>query len=210
MKGKKIKLKKAPLIISLFALIPVLALALIYNNNLQGAVKNPDYVTDKVLEETIPVINSSKKIINPYVDSTVTIGKTYYDYKGNEEEQVKSIILHDNTYMQNTGIDYVSEEEFEVIAILEGTVVEVKEDEIVGKTVEIKHDNGYVSVYQSLSDVSVKKGDVIAQGQLIGKSGINELDKDLGNHLHFEIYVNGQASNPENYLNKELKTEKEN
>ena len=48
-----------------------------------------------------------------------------------------------------------------------------------GKTIQIKHDNGYVSVYQSLSEVTIKKGDSINQGQTIGKSGSNELDKEI-------------------------------
>ena len=47
---------------------------------------------------------------------------------------------------------------------------------------------------------------MITQGQVIGKSGTNELDKDMGNHLHFELYVNGQVVDPALYLNKELET----
>ena len=76
---------------------------------------------------------------------------------------------------------------------------------ILGKTIEIKHDNGIISSYQSLSEVNVKKDDYINQGQVIGKSGTNELDKEIGNHLHLEIYENGNSVNPENYLNKEIK-----
>ncbi|MBQ6323362.1 MAG: M23 family metallopeptidase [Bacilli bacterium] len=210
MKEKRIKLKKIPLLVAILSLIPILSFAFIYNNNLEKDITNPDFVTEEVLEETTPVINETKKIINPYLAQDVTIGKSYYDYNGQEEEQINSITVHDNTYMQNTGIDYVSENEFEVVAILEGTVVDVKEDDISGKTVQIKHDNGYVSNYQSLGEVTVKKDDIISQGQVIGKSGTNELEKELGNHLHFEIYVNGQAVNPIDYLDKELKTEKEN
>jgi len=54
----------------------------------------------------------------------------------------------------------------------------------------------------------VKKGDVVTQGQILGKSGTNELDKDLGNHLHFEVYDNGQSINPNRYLNKEVEEKK--
>ena len=79
------------------------------------------------------------------------------------------------------------EETFEVVAVLNGTVVNVKQDEILGNVVEIKHENNYITTYQSLSEVSVKKDDIITQGQIIGKSGTNKLDKDMGNHLHFEV-----------------------
>ena len=166
------------------------------------------YVSNIILDPNVAVINTTRRIINPYTDPNVTIGKNFYDYKGNAKDQEKSIIYHDDTYMQNSGIDFVSENPFEVVAVLDGTVTNVKEDDTLGKIVEIKHDNEYISIYQSLSETTVKKGDTITQGQVIGKSGTNELDKEIGNHLHFEFYVNGQVVNPSLYLNKELKDEK--
>lgn len=164
------------------------------------------YVTSTILDEEQAVINETSTMINPYTDTTVTIGKNYYDYKADAETQEKSIVYHDNTYLQNSGTDFVSENVFDVVAVLDGNVTDVKEDETLGKVVEIKHENGYISIYQSLSEVSVKKGDIVTQGQVIGKSGTNELDKDIGNHLHFELYVNGQVVDPTLYLNKEIET----
>lgn len=164
------------------------------------------YVTNTIFEEEQPVIHETAKILNPYLDENVTIGKNYYDYKADSKTQENSIIYHDNTYMQNSGVDFVNKNTFDVISILEGSVTDVKEDETLGKVIEIKHDNNYISLYQSLSEVSVKKGDMVKQGQVIGKSGTNELDKELGNHLHFELYLDGQVVNPTLYLNKELKT----
>lgn len=164
------------------------------------------YVSDTILEEEEAVINQTTKMINPYTDTNVKIGKSYYDYKADASTQEKSIIYHDNTYLQNSGTDFINENVFDVVAVLDGNVTDVKEDDTLGKVIEIKHDNGYVSIYQSLSEVSVKKGDMITQGQVIGKSGTNELDKDMGNHLHFELYINGQVVDPTLYLNKELNT----
>ena len=71
----------------------------------------------------------------------VKIGKYYYDYKADETKQQNSITYHDNTYMQNSGIDYILEETFEVNSILDGTVTNVTTDELLGNCVEIKHDN---------------------------------------------------------------------
>ncbi len=176
------------------------------NNNNDNYEEPTSYVDDSIIEEDQAVINETTKMINPYTDTTVTIGKNYYDYKADAETQEKSIIYHDNTYLQNSGTDFISANTFDVVAVLDGSVTDVKEDETLGKVVEIKHNNGYVSIYQSLSEVSVKKGDIITQGQVIGKSGTNELDKDIGNHLHFELYVNGQVVDPTLYLNKELET----
>ena len=94
---------------------------------------------------------------------------------------------------------------FDVVAILDGTVEKIVEDDSTGKTIEIKHSDNSISIYGSLSEIIVKKGDTVNQGQQIGKSGTNELDKEMGNHLHFEVYNNGQNMNPEVYLNTEQK-----
>lgn len=169
-----------------------------------------DQTMDEIIESEMPVISEVITIINPYTDQSVTIKKGYYESTADKDTQISSIVKHDNTYIQNTGIDYVADNTFDVVAILNGVVTNVKDDEELGKTVEIRHDNGMISIYQSLSEVFVNKDDTISQGLVIGKSGENKLDKDLGNHLHFEIYDNGQAVNPLNYLNTQITLEKGN
>lgn len=172
-------------------------------------IPNYNYVSSIILNKDIPVINETTRIIKPFTSETVQIGKYYYDYKGEAEGQEKSLTRHDNTYIQNSGLDYTAEEVFDVVTVLNGTVTKVTEDDLLGKTVEVKHDNDYITVYQSLSEVSVKKGDVVTQGQPIGKSGTNEIDKDLGNHLHFEMYLNGAIVNPADYIDKDINSKEE-
>ena len=183
----------------------VVAILLLLNSVTKTPIEeNYTYVSNTILEKSIPVMNEKIMIINPYLDQGVTIGKEYYDYKGESSHQEKSIVYYDGTYMQNSGVDFISNNVFEVVSILPGTVTDVKEDELLGKIVEVKHDK-YVALYQSLSEVSVKKGDSIFQGQPIGKSGTNELDKVIGNHLHFELSYDGNIVNPLDHLNKELR-----
>ena len=198
---RKVKLKKLPLIVAILVLIPVLTVIIFSKESMK---KTNDLVTTDTISDTVPVINETRKMINPYIDSSVTISKSYYDYKGEAAEQEKSITVYENTYIQNTGIDYISKNTFDIISVLDGTVVNVKDDELLGKVIEVKHDNGLITSYQSLSEITVQKNDKINQGQVIGKSGTNELDKEIGNHLHFEIYENGSSVNPLNYLNKEV------
>ena len=162
------------------------------------------YVTSSIMDTDIPVIATDIKLIRPYTNTEVTIGKSYYNYKAEKEEQENSITYYENTYMQNAGVDYVLKDTFEVVSILDGTVIDVKEDDIVGKTITIKHDDKIVSVYQSLSEVNVKKDDQVTQGQIIGKSGTNKLEKDLGNHLYFELSIDGSVVNPEDYYDKKV------
>lgn len=200
---KKVRLKLVPLIIAIL-LVPILITVLFLNISLKEESIDPDYVTETIVEDILPVINQTKKIIRPYQDKTVRVLKNFYDYQSDEALQKTSIIVHENNYIQNSGVDYGKDTEFEVISILEGTVISVKEDDSLKGTIEIKHDNGFISIYQSLKDIKVKKDQVISQGQVLGTATTNELDKDLGNHLHFELLVSGQNVNPEIYLDKEL------
>ncbi len=211
MKRRKLKSFVIPTTIAVLIIGTFFTTAIITKNNssLNDADENVDYVSETIIEDEVPVINTQMKVVNPYTDQSVTIGKYFYDYKAEADRQERAIIYHDNTYLQNSGMDFVATNVFDIVAVLDGTVTDVKEDETLGKIVELKHDNDYISIYQSLSEVSVKKGDTVTQGQVLGKSGTNELDKEMGNHLHFEFYVNGQVVDPSLYLNKELSDAKE-
>ena len=208
---RRLKTQYVLLFVSILLILPLILIGIAVKTSLnEVTVEEPDYITEETFNHYIPVINTETRMINPYLEPSVTIGKNYYDYQSDEESQIKAILKHDNTYIQNTGIDYISDKVFDVISILDGTVVNTSDDPSIGKIVEVKHNNGIISSYQSLGTINVKKGDIITQGQVLGTSGSNELDKELGNHLHFEIYDNGQAMNPMNYLNKEVKNEKGN
>ena len=161
------------------------------------------YVGDTIIKDKVkPVVADNKKILRPYVDGEVKILKNYYDYKGTEESQENSITLYNKTYLQNSGICYGGKEDFDVLSILDGKVTDVKEDDVLGTTVVIEHEPNIISVYQSLKDVNVKVNDQVAAGDKIAKAGTNNLNKDLNNHLHFELMINGVNVNPEEYYDK--------
>ena len=164
-------------------------------------VENVEPVDDTSSED-IPVVATEPVIVRPYTNGSVKIVKNFYDYQGEENVQEDALVYYGNTYMQNSGIDYGLENEFEVVSILDGTVMEVTEDEIMGKTVKIKHNDDLISVYQSLGSIDVKANDSVTQGMIIGKSGTSNVSRDLGNHLHFEIYYKGTVLNPENCYDK--------
>lgn len=163
------------------------------------------YVSKTIFSDSIPVIASDVKIIRPYSDPEIKLVKSYYDYQADEESQRNAIIFHENTYMQSSGVAYGGKENFEVKSVLDGTVVDVKEDQLLGKIVEVKHSNDIITVYQSLSEVTVKKDDVIKQGDMIGKSGTSNISTELGNHLYFELIIKGTTVNPEEYFDKLIK-----
>ena len=87
-----------------------------------------------------------------------------------------------------------------MIAIADGKVISVTEDDIVGTTIKIEHNNNLISVYQSVKSAEVKENDQVTQGQIIAKSGTNSISSDLGNHLHFELYNQNILVNPEDFF----------
>ena len=178
------------------------------NNTLFSNNENLEYVDGEITENNgsndIPVVNTTTVIMRPYLDSSVSIGKTFYDYAGTSEEQENSIIFYEDTYMQNSGVDYVSANVFDVVSVLNGTVISVHENNLLGTIVEIRHSNNLISVYQGLSDVIVEENMAVVQGQILAKSGTSNINKELGNHLHFELYYNGKIVNPEEYYNRNV------
>ena len=166
------------------------------------------YVSYEILTDNVmPVISqeesSASSIMRPYTADKVEIGKSFYDYNADETNQEDSVIYYENTYIQNTGVDYTSKEEFDVNAIADGTVTSITKDDIVGTTIKIEHNNNMISVYQSMKDVQVKENDQVTMGQVIGKSGTNSIGSELGNHLHFELYQNDILVNPETIFNNQ-------
>jgi stage II sporulation protein Q len=163
------------------------------------------YVTSSIFDNEVPVVGADKDIIRPYKDSDIKIVKYFYDKDDEIGKQQESLIFYENTYMQNSGADYSGKDNFEVVSILDGTVINVNEDNILGKIVEIRHSNDLISVYQSLSEMSVKQGDAVTQGQTIGKSGTCNVAASLKDHLHFEIMLKGKVVDPETIYDKTIK-----
>lgn len=173
---------------------------------------NPTYLYSiGVLRNTVdkPVVNIdgsiSEGIVKPYTSESVTIDKYFYDVKASQEIQEKALIYFENTYMKNTGVLYKAEEKFDVVTVLDGTILNIKKDETLGNLVEVEHNTNLRTVYYSLDEISVKVGDVLSQGELIGKSGENKLG-DSKNYLLFEVYYNGALVNPEEFYNMDVST----
>ena len=153
----------------------------------------------------MPVVNTDEKIMRPYTDDNVKIVQNFYDYKATEEEQENSIISYEQTYIQNSGVAYGGVENgFEAISSLPGTVTSVKEDKLLGTIVEIKNTDKVTTIYQGLTEVKVQANDKINQGDVIGKSGESNINKDLGSHIVFQIKIDGVYVNPEAYYDKNV------
>lgn len=164
-----------------------------------------DLVNDPVLDTIVPVIKEeTKEIIRPYIDNNIQVLKSYYDYKSDAESQLNAIIFYNNTYLQNTGILYGSDDVFDVVAIADGEIIKIEDSEIAGKTVEIKHNDNVISVYQILDDVRLTINTNIKKGDKIGISSTSNLDDNTKKQLYFELIVNGELVDGEKYYGKNI------
>lgn len=164
---------------------------------------NITYVSSGIFNRSIPIVSIPDEIKSP-VNDDIKIVRYYYDSNSDLDKKEKSIIYYENTYMPNTGIDYGSEEVFDILCVFDGTVVDVSDDELLGKTVKIRHNSELISVYQGIDNIEVSKGDTVFTGTKIATSGNSKLNKELGESMHFEIYKGGIYINPENVINKKI------
>lgn len=141
-----------------------------------------------------------KPTVKPYVlpVAQYTLGMDY----SRDSEYVLVFKKTLNEYSVHNGIDFLAEEGTAVVAINDGTVTAVTNDFGMGWTVEITHDDGYVSYYSSLGeDLSVSVGDTVECGETIGCVANTATYESLeGSHLHFELKKDGNYVNPRDIL----------
>jgi murein DD-endopeptidase MepM/ murein hydrolase activator NlpD len=93
-------------------------------------------------------------------------------------------------------IDFAIPEDEKIMSTAKGVITEAKFDKEKGwgNNIIIKHNNVFTTFYSHLKSVSVKEGDQIEKGQIIGYIG--NTSKSTGPHLHYEVFKNGEHVNP--------------
>ena len=98
----------------------------------------------------------------------------------------------------HTGLDFRAASGDPVRATANGKVVSSGWAGGYGRMVEIDHGNGLSTRYGHLSEISVKVGDQIRIGQVIGAVG--STGRSTGPHLHYETRIDGEAVDPQKFL----------
>lgn len=97
------------------------------------------------------------------------------------------------------GIDIVSKENELIKSTLDGTVVFSGFTVEDGYVIQVQHNNNLTSIYKHNSSLIKKTGDFVKAGEPISVIG-NSGERSVGYHLHFELWYNGFAINPQDYV----------
>lgn len=101
------------------------------------------------------------------------------------------------------GVDIAAAEGDAVLAACAGTVASVSDDPLMGTTVVLRHSDGYETTYANLqAEPAVETGDTVTAGQAIGAVGTTAVAESArGAHLHFSVTKDGEAVDPDTFLN---------
>lgn len=192
-------------LIAILSVVGCILLTIMSINKYLTESEKFDYSINELIDNEVKpvqgedITKNNVKVIKPFRNEKVTIGRGFYDFEGEQTNQEKSIIFYENTYMQNSGVDYVSDEVFDVISVLAGKVISVDTDEVLGNIVKIEHDKNIITTYQGIDKVALKVGDVVSQGTIVGVSGKSLVNSNYTTSLHFEVNYKGELIDPEKF-----------
>ncbi|WP_438435095.1 peptidoglycan DD-metalloendopeptidase family protein [Gorillibacterium sp. sgz500922] len=171
-----------------------------------AAVSQTDNAKTSAPDDAVPANAAvAEEMQWPVTDHTaLDIVSNYYDKNASAEDKAAAMLQVEDQFIPQTGIALAREDEqtFDVLAAKSGKVTAVDKQPLTGQLVEITHPDGLVTVYQSLDNVKVKVGAEVKKGDVIAQAGRNELEKDEGVHLHFEIRQGETTLNPTDVLPK--------
>lgn len=98
----------------------------------------------------------------------------------------------------HTGLDIPAPAGTPIKAAAAGTVVFSGWKNGYGKCVIINHGKGFATLYAHMSTINLREGQTVNQGAIVG--GVGTTGMSTGNHLHFEVRINGKPVNPSTYV----------
>lgn len=178
--------------------IMIVSIVLVVNGikNYASEKSNFDYTLDEVFDGDISPVSKvqNNSIIKPFISTDVKVDKYFYDFEDESDKQEDSIVYYENTYMQNTGVDYTDTDEFDIVSVLDGEIISIENKEYYGKTITIKHNDNLTTVYSSVDNILPNVGYKVSQGEIIASSKLIDDEKSL---FHFEVYYKGNLIDPE-------------
>ena len=155
---------------------------------------------DPVVETVSPVVPEAPVL--PEGPSLVVYpvsGQIVAAFSANELQYSETL----GDWRTHDGIDLAAKPGTTVLSACAGTVLAVEDDSLMGTTVRVEHDGGYITTYANLqSKPPVLVGDEVSAGQIIGAVGETAVaESGQPPHLHFAVEKDGAFQDPEAFLN---------
>lgn len=175
------------------------------------AVSQKEITTEKDVQANTPINDVPDDRYNEITTEAPVTNSVEFGFPLNnavsknysKDELVKNSTTGD--WRIHKGIDIKGASGDRINAVSDGVVTELVDSALWGTVVTVDHDNGYVAKYCGLrKNSTVKPGDEIKSGEKIGLLDEIPLEKDDGIHLHFELYKDGKAISPSEYLGKKV------
>lgn len=166
----------------------------------EAELKELTEAADKVYD-IIVNIEKNKEFVDTYTGGELEwpVEGRYYVSSG----YVGRISPVGNGYEFHTGIDIPAPEGYEIHAAEGGEVINAGWIKGYGNTVIIDHGGGVSTLYAHNSDLAVEYGEMVERGQVIAYCG--STGYATGSHCHFEVRINGEHTDPWEYLKREQK-----
>ncbi|MEG1509394.1 MAG: M23 family metallopeptidase, partial [Clostridia bacterium] len=147
--------------------------------------KKPNLEVNNPVEDP-PVVKPVDPVPTPIfmMSKPIDGAKVGLDYVDSELVYLKTL----NEYRVHQGVDFLAESGANVKSVFDGVVESVETDNLLyGTVIRIKHMNGFVSVYKSVTEPVVTVGQSVSKNQVIAKvSNTAIIEEAEGPHLHFE------------------------
>ena len=170
------------------------------NDDLPGNVKPDDDKPE----------NPGKEKVKIYFMSPLKYTKKGMDYTSNTADNPFEYNTTLEVWASHRAVDLIANEGTQVVAMFEGTVIDVGTTTNEGNYVVIDHGDGVVATYASLQNVLVQKYQKVAQGEQIGEVSISASAEFMdGAHLHLSVMQNDVIVNPAPFINGEVYREVE-
>lgn len=193
------------MIICILAIATMITLAVVLNNNNSDTVMKPIVSGDENKDPTPndpSGPNGDKPSVNEPTKVDFVMASPLDEYTIGQSYSEEHVFNNTHNYWHpHEGLDLVAAKGSNVKCVFDGTVKEVTNDSYSGATVTIAHQDGFTTVYKLLDSVTLKAGDKVSKGQVIGKVSDTALEEIAdGAHIHLELYKNGQIINPLDYM----------